>query len=72
MDDLTEGELIKADLTPTMVGGTATGEHEAKGFKLTWTATDTGISPLCTFSFPFPDKTGIPYNMHGEIWTNWG
>ena len=72
MDDLTEGELLKVDLTPTMVGGTASGEHEENGFKLNWTATDTGITEHCTFSFPFPDKTGIPYGLWGEIWTNFG
>ena len=67
MDVLTDGELIKIDLTPVMVGGIYHGEHEEKGFKFSYTATDIGISPLCSFTFPFPDKTGIPYQMHAEI-----
>ena len=72
IDDLSDDELIKVDLTPAIMGGSATGYHEEKGFKFTWTAKDTGETPICGFTFPFPDKTGIPFSMHGEIRTNDG
>jgi len=67
MDDLTDGELIKINLTPTMVGGTYSGEHEEAGFKFSYTATENGSTELCTFGNPFPDKTIIPETMHGEL-----
>lgn len=54
-----------------MVGGTATGEHEENGYKLSWTATDTGANTFCSISYPFSDNYGIG-RMHAEIETSDG
>lgn len=56
-----------------MVGGTATGEHEENGYKLSWTATDTGANTFCSISYPpFSDNSGIFNKMHAEIETSDG
>ena len=58
-------------MTPTMVGGTATGEHEENGYKLSWTATDTGANTFCSISYPFANNSGFG-RMHAEIETSDG
>jgi len=38
IDNLSEGDLIKANLTPKMVNGSASGEIDTNGFKFTYEA----------------------------------
>ena len=53
MDVLQDGDQIRINLTPAMPDLATTGEHDENGFKLSWSATDTGAEGTCTFSNPF-------------------
>ena len=57
-DSFTAGETIKVNLTPTLVGGSASGSEDQNGYTLDWTVTDTGASADCSYDVTFASDNG--------------